>query len=119
MLPRAEVAGLEAVLAVLAAVVEVRRGSARLRVCTGGELGGDRPGVPESGLSHGGGEPVLLRGEDAPEADRSERGVLRGEGDRVKASAEEEDSTESWLSLSPPFLLSGWKVMAAVMAWPR
>ena len=84
------------VVVVVGVDVGVVRVSALRRACTGGgELGGDSPGVPESGLSQGGGDPVLLRGEDAPEAEGSDRGVFLGEGERVNTSAEDEDRTES------------------------
>lgn len=63
--------------------------------CRGGEFGGERPGVPESGLSQCGGDPGRLSGEDVPEAYRSERGVLRGDGDSVNTSAEDDERTES------------------------
>lgn len=89
------------------------------RGCKGGEFGGERPGVPESGLSQFGGDPGLLRGEEVPEGYWSESGVFLGDGERVKTSAEEDESTESWLRLSPPFLLRGWKLMVPVIGWPR
>lgn len=62
----------------------------------GGDGGGDKPGVPESGLRTNGGEVVLLKLEDVSEANNaSDNGVFRGDGERVNMSAEDDDRTES------------------------